>query len=122
MSQTPIELSAQQASGSAGDRSPSRFPQTVVAVSREEFIEPIQLNVRDAEGKATTLPEDLQGHYFLVAPVGSPNSAKVDPDQEVVWVSKDGWTALYNGDGMVYRLSFGAWGATLKTRLMKPPC
>jgi carotenoid cleavage dioxygenase-like enzyme len=122
MSQTPIELSAKQTSGNTGDRLPSRFPQTVVVVSREEFIEPIQLNVRDAEGNATTLPNDLQGHYFLVAPVGSPNSAKVAPDQEAVWVSKDGWTALYNGDGMVYRLSFGTGDASLKTRLMKPPC
>jgi carotenoid cleavage dioxygenase-like enzyme len=122
MSQTPIELPVKQTSEKVGDRLPSRFPQTVVAVSREEFIEPLQLNVRDIEGNATTLPNDLQGHYFLVAPVGSPNSAKVDPDQEVVWVSRDGWTALYNGDGMVYRLSFGTGDATLKTRLMKPPC
>jgi carotenoid cleavage dioxygenase-like enzyme len=122
MSQTPRELSSQPKSPKTDHNLPSRFPQTVVAVSRKEFIEPIQLNVRDAEGKVTTLPDDLQGHYFLVAPVGSHNSAQVDRQQEVVWVSKDGWTALYNGDGIVYRLSFGSGGATLKTRLMKPPC
>ena len=101
---------------------PSRFPQTVVSVSREEFIEPIALTVRDAAGNEATLPEDLTGHYFMVSPVGSPNSSKVENSDDTVWVSKDGWTALYNGDGMVYRLSFAGGGANLKTRLMKPPC
>jgi len=101
---------------------PSRFPQTVVSVSREEFIDPIALTVRDAAGNETTLPDDLTGHYFMVSPVGSPNSSRVENSDDVVWVSKDGWTALYNGDGMVYRLSFAAGGANLKTRLMKPPC
>ncbi len=106
----------------SGYNSQSRFPQTVVVASREELIEPIALTVRDRQGNVATLPDDLQGHYFLVSPVGSPNSPKVDPNQEVVWVSKDGWTALYNGDGMVYRLSFEQGKANLKTRLMKPPC
>lgn len=98
----------------------SRFPQTIVAVSREEFIEPIKLTVRDANNNPATLPNDLHGHFFIVGPAGSVNSAPVD--DEVVWVSKDGWTALYNGDGIVYRLSFDQGGASLKTRLMKPPC
>ena len=101
---------------------PSRFPQTVVAVSREEFIEPIELTIRDAAGNQATLPEDLTGHYFMVSPVGSPNSAQVAGDDQTVWVSKDGWTALYNGDGMVYRLDFDQGNARLKTRLIKPPC
>ena len=101
---------------------PSRFPQTVVAVSREEFIEPIALTIKDGEGNPATLPEDLTGHYFMISPVGSPNSARVEGDDETVWVSKDGWTALYNGDGMVYRLDFAAGKAYLKTRLLKPPC
>ena len=34
----------------------------------------------------------------------------------------DGWTPLYNGDGMIYKLSFNSGGATLKTRLAKAPC
>jgi carotenoid cleavage dioxygenase-like enzyme len=100
----------------------SRFPQTVVTVSREEFIEPIELTIRDAQGRKAILPDDLHGHYFMVSPVGSNNSATVPGDEQVVWVSKDGWTALYNGDGMVYRLSFDQGHASLKTRLMKPPC
>lgn len=101
---------------------PSRFPQTVVAVSREEFIEPIELTVRDAAGNVKTLPEDITGHYFMVAPVGSTDSARVAGDPQTVWVSKDGWTALYNGDGMIYRLDFAGGKARLKTRLVKPPC
>ena len=101
---------------------PSRFPQTVVSVSREEFIEPIELTVRDAQGNKAKLPADLQGHYFMVSPVGSPDSAVVEGDPNTVWVSKDGWTALYNGDGMVYRLDFAGGKAYLKTRLLKPPC
>jgi carotenoid cleavage dioxygenase-like enzyme len=100
----------------------SRFPQTVVTVSREEFIEPIELTIRDAQGREARLPNDLHGHYFMISPVGSVNSATVPGDKKVVWVSKDGWTALYNGDGMVYRLSFDQGHASLKTRLMKPPC
>ena len=122
MSQSPKELLEKPTPDDSGYNSPSRFPQTVVVVSREELNEPIALTVRDGQGNVATLPDDLHGHYFLVAPVGSPNSAKVDPNQEVVWVSKDGWTALYNGDGMVYRLSFEQGNANLKTRLMKPPC
>ncbi|MEL6440002.1 MAG: carotenoid oxygenase family protein [Cyanobacteria bacterium J06621_8] len=99
----------------------SQFPQTVVAVSREEFIEPIELKIKPAPGVKATLPDDLQGHYFMVSPVGSPNSSQVEGDEQTVWVSKDGWTALYNGDGMVYRLSFSQGTASLKTRLVKPP-
>ncbi|MEM9510535.1 MAG: carotenoid oxygenase family protein [Cyanobacteria bacterium P01_E01_bin.35] len=122
MTQTPIDLLETETPDNLGHNSPSRFPQTVVTASREEFLEPIQLTVRDAQDNKTTLPDDLQGHYFLVTPVGVPNSTKVDPDREVVWVSKDGWTALYNGDGLVYRLSFDGGDANLKSRLMKPPC
>lgn len=116
------EAARRSSSTDFNHQSPSRFPQTVVAVSREEFIEPIELNIKDASGQKTTLPSDLQGHYFMVSPVGSPNSAPVDGDEQTVWVSKDGWTALYNGDGLVYRLSFDQGTARLKTRLVKPPC
>lgn len=119
MSQSPLEAPALD---NSGQNPQSRFPQTVVAVSREEFIEPIELTIKDGEGNITTLPDDLQGHYFMISPVGSPNSAQVEGDDQVVWVSKDGWTALYNGDGMVYRLSFDQGNARLKTRIIKPPC
>jgi carotenoid cleavage dioxygenase-like enzyme len=104
---------------------PSRFPQTIVAVSRKEFEEPIQLTVRDGQtGLETKLSDDLHGHFFLVGPAGSIKSTPVEGDDSgnTVWVAKDGWTPLYNGDGMIYRFSFANGGATLKTRLVKPPC
>ncbi|MEP0880313.1 carotenoid oxygenase family protein [Trichocoleus sp. ST-U3] len=60
------------------------------------------------------LPDDLQGHVFIVAPVGSVNSGDA-PDA-------DG-TSLLAGDGMIYRLDFDRQGEVgLKTRLVKPPC
>ena len=107
---------------STSSNSQSKFPQTVVAVSREEFVNPLPLNIRDAAGNEANLPKDLTGNYFLISPVGSVDSPTVAGDDNVVWVSKDGWTPLYNGDGMVYRLSFTEGQASLKTRLMKPPC
>lgn len=109
-------------SNNCAQDSPSRFPRTIVAVSREEFTLPIELTVRDASGHKTTLPNDLHGHFFMVGPAGSINSFKVEGNDHVVLGSKDGWTALYNGDGIVYRLSFDQGAASLKTRLMKPPC
>ncbi len=110
------------------------FPLTILAVSREEYYgqdadhQPLQLTIRDGlTDQETELPEDLQGNVFILSPVGSIASQKVfsnDPNhhKQIVWSSKDGWTPLYNGDGMIYRLSFQDKGATLKTRLMKPPC
>ena len=107
------------------------FPQTILAVSREEYYgqdsqhQPLDLTIIDAKtGEETQLPKDLQGHVFILSPAGSVVSEKVSPQNqdEVVWSSKDGWTPLYNGDGMVYRLSFASNNAQLKTRLVKAPC
>ncbi len=107
------------------------FPQTILAVSRDEYYgqnadhQPLQLTIRDGKtNQETQLPEDLQGHVFILSPVGSVASELIEPDcpDQVVWSSKDGWTPLYNGDGMIYKLSFNDGGATLKTRLAKPPC
>ncbi|NJL53549.1 MAG: hypothetical protein HC930_17790 [Hydrococcus sp. SU_1_0] len=111
-----------QVSKPSEPRSLSKFPLTIVAVSREEFIDPIELTIRDAKGNQAILPNDLQGHYFLISPAGLPDSAKIAGNEQVVWTTKDGWTPIYNGDGIVYRFSFGNGGCTLKTRLVKPPC
>ena len=119
MSNSPLDTSATE---NSPPNPPSRFPQTVVAVSREEFIEPIELTIKDAAGNKAKLPDDLTGHYFLISPVGLPDSPTIEGDDQTVWVSKDGWTPLYNGDGMVYRLSFAEKKASLKTRLIKTPC
>lgn len=109
-------------SQSPPESTPSRFPQTIVAVSRQELIEPVKLTIRDSAGNTAILPNDLQGHFLVIGPSGSPDSPLVTGSDRVVWVSKDGWTPLYNGDGLVYRVSFEKGNASLKTRFVKPPC
>ena len=107
------------------------FPRSVLSVSRDEFGNkednpdakdlPLKMNVKDGK-----LPLDLQGHVFIVAPVGSIDSpdAQGQPTNSTVYPSEDGTTPLYNGDGMIYRLDFDnlAAGAFLVARLVKPPC
>jgi hypothetical protein len=108
----------------------SRFPLTILTVSREEYYgqdpqhQPLQLTVRDAAGNPAELPPNLQGHVYIISPAGSITSPPVDLNRSntVVWVSKDGWTPLYNGGGMIYCLSFANGGASLKSRLAKTPC
>ncbi|MEG4169237.1 MULTISPECIES: carotenoid oxygenase family protein [unclassified Microcoleus] len=109
----------------------STFPRSVLSVSRDEFGNkednpdakdlPLKMNVK--EGK---LPLDLQGHVFIVAPVGSIDSPDDQgyPTNSTVYPSSDGTTPLYNGDGMIYRLDFDNLeaGAFLSSRLVKPPC
>jgi carotenoid cleavage dioxygenase-like enzyme len=101
-----------------------RFPKSILSVSREEFYgqdaehQPLQLSI---DG---TLPSDLQGHVFIVSPVGSVDSASI-PDTPIVLPSADGWTPLYNGDGMIYRLDFDKADrgeVSLASRIAKPPC
>jgi len=59
------------------------------------------------------LPEDIQGHFFMVAPVGSIASGGLP------YPSKD---SILNGDGMIYRLDFDEPGQVkVKTKLVKPP-
>jgi len=59
------------------------------------------------------LPEDIQGHFFMVAPVGSIASGGLP------YPSKD---SILNGDGMIYRLDFDQSGQVkAKTKLVKPP-
>jgi len=111
------------------------FPQTILAVSRNEYYgqdadhQPLQLTIKDGKtNQETQLPKDLQGHVFILSPVGSvvseavPAPSNLTNQDPIVWSSKDGWTPLYNGDGMIYKLSFNDQTATLKTRLAKPPC
>lgn len=107
------------------------FPRSVLSASRDEFGNkednpdaknlPLKMNVKDGN-----LPLDLQGHVFIVAPVGSIDSpdAQGHPTNSTVYPSEDGTTPLYNGDGMIYRLDFDNLeaGAFLAARLVKPPC
>jgi carotenoid cleavage dioxygenase-like enzyme len=77
----------------------------LLRASRQE----IQCRLEVREGK---LPEDLLGHVFMVAPVGSVE------DGDAARPGK----AILSGDGMVYRIDFDRPGeARVKTRLVRPP-
>jgi carotenoid cleavage dioxygenase-like enzyme len=82
------------------------IPESIMTANRCEHTE---LNL-EIEGQ---LPEDLQGHFFMVAPVGTVDSGGTPfPDGD----------SLLNGDGMIYRLDFDCPGeAKITTRLAKPP-
>jgi len=69
--------------------------------------EPLQV----VEGE---IPADLQGHLFLIAPVGSVSSDGLpNPDDSHVW----------NGNGLIHRFDLAARGAIrLTTRLARTPC
>ncbi|MEM8832874.1 MAG: hypothetical protein AAGE96_26605, partial [Cyanobacteria bacterium P01_G01_bin.19] len=88
MTTSPLEPNpTRQANSATGN-----FPQTIVAVSREEFTDSLQLNIRDGKNKPIeNLPPELHGHMFVVSPAGSPESAPVAGGNRVVWVTKDGW-------------------------------
>lgn len=83
------------------------IPESIMTANRCEHTD---LNLEIIEGK---LPEDLKGHFFLVAPVGTVDSGGLPfPDRD----------SLLNGDGMIYRLDFEYPSeARIKTRLVKPP-
>lgn len=122
MSQSPVKPLKTKQKDNSNQNRPSRFPQGIVAVSREEFLSPIELTIRDKDDKEATLPNDLHGYFLIIGPSGSLDSPIVEGDDQVVWVSKDGWTPLYNGDGLVYSFNFDQGKASLKTRFVKPPC
>ena len=83
-------------------------PQSIMTASRNELT---NIKLELVEGQ---LPQDLQGHAFFIAPVGSVNSGGLPyPDGN----------SMLNGDGMVYRLDFDRPGEVrLRSRLMKTPC
>ncbi len=94
-----------------------RSPKAVLSVSREEFYgqdtehEPLELIVKEGMTEnICELPEDLQGHVFIVGAVGCTKSYKPDPKDRPFVVEPaydpDGWVSLINGEGMIYRLDF----------------
>jgi Retinal pigment epithelial membrane protein len=100
------------------------FPKALMSASREEFYGqddehhalPLTIKIKTARGyEPGKLPDDLQGHVFIIGPVGSvsspsaPRSANDPPqpsDRYTILPTQDGWTPLFNGDGMIYRLDF----------------
>ena len=78
---------------------PAGMPLSVLDPSRQE----VDLQLEVISGR---LPTDLQGHVFVIAamPLGTGGM-------------------IFNGDGMVYRVDFGAAARpALKSRLIKSPC
>ena len=96
------------------DRTTSpQWPKALLYTSREEFYgqdadhQPLELIVKEGMTENTcVLPEDLQGHVFIVGPVGTEDSPRYEGSSYVVEPAQDGWTPLFNGDGMIYRLDF----------------
>ena len=87
---------------------PPPFPRSMMRASAAELTdEPLEV----VEGE---IPADLQGHLFLVAPVGSVSSDGLpNPDDSHVW----------NGNGLIHRFDLGSGGAIrLTTRLARTPC
>ncbi|MBD2206233.1 carotenoid oxygenase family protein [Calothrix sp. FACHB-1219] len=83
-----------------------KVPLSIMNANRDELPD---LTMQIAEGN---LPNDLQGHVFLVAPAGTIDSKELP--------YKNGNTCL-NGDGMIYRFDFNQPGEVKwKQRLAKP--
>lgn len=57
-----------------------------------------------------SLPSDLDGHVFVVAPVGNVGTKGFPTPRH---------DSALNGDGMIYRLDFGASKASIRTRLVR---
>ncbi|RLV59310.1 hypothetical protein D5018_12910 [Parashewanella curva] len=105
----------------------SSFPKAIMSCSRREFYgqddahQPLELSIVDAIGAPALLPDDLIGSVFIVSAVGSVSSATTKENNKVVLPCEDGGTALFNGDGMIYRLSFNSGKAELTTRIAATP-
>ena len=88
--------------------SPS-LPATLLQSNRDEL--DIKLNI--IQSGEQEFPQDLQGHVFIVAPVGTQESGGLP------YANGD---SFMSGDGMVYRLDFNQPGeVSLKTRIAKTP-
>ncbi|MEB3233576.1 MAG: carotenoid oxygenase family protein [Leptolyngbyaceae bacterium] len=84
------------------------LPPAILTASRDELTD-VPLDILEG-----SLPTEIYGHCFVVAPVGSVDSGGLP--------YSDG-SPIFNGDGMVYRIDFDQPGvATITTRLAKTPC
>lgn len=85
------------------------FPRAMLRASASELTGE-QLEVVEGE-----IPADLQGHLFLIAPVGSVSSYGLpNPDDSHVW----------NGNGLIHRFDLNQIPGTIRltTRLARTPC
>jgi len=96
------------------------FPAAILRVNRHE-VDGVQMTVMEG-----TIPDDLQGHAFILAAAGFPDS-KALPGTPLVLPSIDGNPAI-NSDGMIFRLDFHKQGQEskpgevwLKTKIVGTP-
>lgn len=81
-----------------------RVPASVLTAHRTELTD---ASLRVVEG---TLPAELVGHLFFVAPVGTVANGGLPYDRP---------TTIMNGDGMIVRIDFGGGAAKVSSRLMR---
>jgi len=87
------------------------IPNSIVRANRYELTD-LKLHIEPIK-PYETLPQDLQGHFFVVAPVGSVNSGGLPTPSS---------NSILSGDGMIFRLDFDKSDqVNVKTRLAKPP-
>ncbi|HBB34536.1 MAG TPA: hypothetical protein DDZ80_25365 [Cyanobacteria bacterium UBA8803] len=101
----------------------ANFPSAILTVNRHEVDGSNGSQMRIVDGK---LPDDLQGHLFILAAAGFADSPSL-PNTELCLPSGDG-TPLISGDGLIVRLDFHKKGQEsqpgevwLKTKLVGTP-
>ncbi|MEB3233575.1 MAG: carotenoid oxygenase family protein [Leptolyngbyaceae bacterium] len=94
-----------------------RFPRSIFSVSRAE-VDHAPLTIKQGLTDAdTSLAADLSGYLFIVGPAGTVDSPWEPDNPCLIRPTRDGYTPLYNGDGMVYRIQFDQGQAYLKTKI-----
>lgn len=102
-----------------GSASSPRFPRSLFSVSRVEVDQALFTVKQGLTDQETHLDPNLSGYLFIVGPAGSLDSPW-DPDHPCLLnPTRDGYTPLYNGDGMIYRIHFDAGQAYLKTKIAR---
>lgn len=97
-----------------------RFPRSIFSVSRIE-VDQIPFTVKHGlTDQETSLDSGLAGCLFIVGPAGSLDSPWDPRHPCLLNPTRDGYTPLYNGDGMIYRIQFEQGQAYLKTKLAQP--
>ena len=81
-----------------------RVPASVLTARRTE-LDAVPLQILEG-----TLPEGLEGHFFVVAPVGTVATGGLPYPRP---------TTVMNGDGMVVRVDFAAGSARVTSRLVR---
>ena len=100
---------------------PAHFPKSVLTVSRQEFDQLVLTVKKGDSDEEVPLESGLHGYVFMVGPAGSVDSPVVDAAKKIIQPTQDGFTPLYNGDGLLQRIGFGQGQARLTTRIARTP-